>query len=207
MTSPSPPPLPLPELVAGDVVQAAAGLLGCVLTRRLPGGEVRRALIVETEAYHMREPGSHSFRGDTPRTAVMFGPSGHLYVYYIYGMWFCCNVVCEEVGSGAGVLLRAAAPLAPHDGSDPAVPRLRLSGPGLLCRGLDIDRSCNGVNLLDSTSAVQLHRPADWEQPAVTWTRRVGLGIDEDLHWRAVWTGHRDVSKGRPGPLQKKRES
>jgi DNA-3-methyladenine glycosylase len=195
---------PLPELLAGDVVTAAGGLLGCVLARRMPDGGVRRALLVETEAYHMREPGSHSYRGVTPRTAVMFGPPGHLYVYFIYGTWFCCNVVCEREGVGTGVLLRAAAPLPPYDGSDPAEPPLRLSGPGLLCQGLTIDRSCNGVELLSGTQDVWLYRPEGYSLPPITWTRRVGLAVEEDLPWRAVWTGHPAVSKGRPGPVKRK---
>ncbi|MDQ3024245.1 MAG: DNA-3-methyladenine glycosylase, partial [bacterium] len=126
---------PLGELLAGDVVVATGGLVGCVLARRMPGGDVVRSLIVETEAYHQREPGSHSFRGMTPRTEVMFGPPGHLYVYFTYGMWFCCNVVGERTGVGAAILLRAAMPLPPHDGSVAGIERRRLSGPGLLCQG------------------------------------------------------------------------
>jgi DNA-3-methyladenine glycosylase len=197
------PPADLADLLRGDVVQAAGALVGCVLSRRLADGETRRALIVETEAYHMREPASHSYRGVTPRTAVMFGPPGHLYVYFIYGTWFCANVVCEPEGVGTGVLLRAALPLPPHDGSDPAYARLRLSGPGLLCQGLVIDRAQSGAELLSGDGNLHLYRPADYAAPPLVWTRRVGLGIDDELHWRATWAGHPAVSKGRPGPVKR----
>ena len=144
-----PPDLPLPELLAGHVEQAAAGLVGCILHRRLPDGEVRSAAIIETEAYRGDEPGSHAYRGMTPRNAVMFGPPGHFYVYFTYGMHHCCNVVCEPAGSAAGVLLRAMSPLPPHDGSASGTERLRMSGPGLICRALQIERSHNGLFLLD----------------------------------------------------------
>jgi len=131
------------KVLPGDVVDAAAALVGCVIARRLHSGRILRATLVETEAYHMNEPGCHAFRGKTPRNSVMFGPPGRLYVYFTYGMWHCCNVVCGPEGTAAAVLLRAAAPL---EGSTQAETgaKLRLSGPGLLCRGLQIDRSDNG---------------------------------------------------------------
>jgi DNA-3-methyladenine glycosylase len=193
--------LPLKELLSGDVVTATGGLIGCVLSRRV-GSEVRRALIVETEAYHQREPGSHSHRGITPRTEVMFGPPGHLYVYFTYGMWYCANVVAEPEGTGAGILLRAAEPLPPYDGSQQGKPRLRLSGPGLLCQGLQITKDDNRRYLLGNpaTSKIWLQRPADYVLPELEWSRRVGLGIYEELRWRAHWKGHGAVSKGRPTP-------
>src|SRR5687768_9784078 len=102
--------LPLEQMLAKDLLFATGSLVGCVLARRVDG-QVRRALIVETEAYHQSEPGSHSYRGVTPRTQVMFGPAGYLYVYFTYGMWHCCNVVADREGVGAAVLLRAAEPL------------------------------------------------------------------------------------------------
>jgi DNA-3-methyladenine glycosylase len=196
--------LPLAVLLAGDVVTAAGALIGCVLERRMPDGELRAGLLVETEAYHMREPGSHSFRGVTPRTTVMFGTPGHAYVYFIYGTWFCCNVVCEREGVGAGVLLRAAQPLPPHDGSNGADP-LRMSGPGLLCQALGITRAQNGADLLSGAGELRLYRPHDYVLPPLTWTQRVGLAVEENLPWRCHWTGHPDVSRGRPGPVRRAR--
>lgn len=204
--------LPLEKILASDVLLATAGLVGCVLARRVAVEDmqgrvlhqVKRALIVETEAYHQTEPGSHSYRGITPRTQVMFGPAGYLYVYFTYGMWHCCNVVAEKEGTGAAVLLRAAEPLEPFDGSMADVPRLRLSGPGLLCHGLELTREDNGKYLLGNPkqSDVWLYRPDNYKVPELDWSRRVGLGFYEELPWRARWVGHPAVSKGRPTPLR-----
>jgi DNA-3-methyladenine glycosylase len=217
--------MPLPELVAGEVVVAAAGLLGCELVRMFDDGRVIRAMLVETEAYHMREPGSHAYRGQTPRNAVMFGPPGHLYVYFTYGMWHCANIVCEPPGSAAGVLLRAAVEVpvgAAHgrpygnaargEGRPWAAPTQnrvppRLSGPGLLCHGLEIDREYNGLDVFDPASPVRLERPADWKLPPIEWTRRVGFSFESELPWRAVWNGHPAISPGKPGVVLKRKRS
>jgi DNA-3-methyladenine glycosylase len=182
----------LRQVLLKDVKTAAASLLGCRLTRYLPAGRIIRAEIVETEAYHMCEPGCHAHRGQTPRTAAMFGPPGHAYVYFTYGMWHCLNVVCEPVGTAAAVLLRAAA-------CDD--PMLRMSGPGLLCQALQITREHNGINLLDPTSELRLERPADWVAPPTDWTTRIGLSFPDTYPWRAVWKGHPAVSPGRPGVI------
>lgn len=210
-------------MLAGDVVQACAGLIGCVIARRLemPGGqETVHAVIVEAEAYHMREPGCHAFRGRTPRNEVLFGPPGHLYVYFTYGMWHCANVVCEAEGTAAAVLLRAAAPLPPHDrrglpgrGNEAAGEGgpLRLCGPGLLCRGLELGRRHNGARVVwdgaapPATAEVWLYRPPEWTPPPLRWTLRVGLGFADELEWRCIWAGHPALSSGRPGYASKPR--
>jgi len=196
----------LAELLSGDVVSAAAGLIGCVLACRLPAqgtgaSRIVRALIVETEAYHQREPGSHAFNGRTPRNAVMFGPPGRLYVYFTYGMWHCANVVCEPAGTAAAVLLRAAMPLPPDDGSVAGIEQLRLSGPGLLCRGLQLDRQHNGANVLDRRGEVWLYRPARGVLPPLRWTRRIGFSFLSELEWRCCWDGHPAVSPASTGVI------
>src|SRR5690348_15628562 len=96
----------LHALLSGDVVAAAAGLIGCVVERRLPAGSrdaglMLRGVIIETEAYRQNEPGCHAFHGRTRRTETMFGPPGHLYVYFTYGNWHMLNVVCEPDGTAA----------------------------------------------------------------------------------------------------------
>ena len=94
----------------GPVDVVARRLLGCELEREIDG-RVARVRIVETEAYDQTDAASHSYRVRTPRTDIMFGPSGHLYVYFTYGMHYCCNVVVGEEGYGAAVLIRAVEPL------------------------------------------------------------------------------------------------
>ena len=107
--------LPRAEL-AVDVLDAAVRLLGCTVEADTPDGTVA-ARLVEVEAYRgADDPAAHSFRGRTPRNAVMFGPPGHLYVYFVYGMHFCANVTCLADGEPGAVLLRAA-----ELTSDPAI--------------------------------------------------------------------------------------
>src|SRR5690349_23320439 len=90
--------------------EAAQRLLGCILEREIDGTTVR-VRIVETEAYDQADAASHSYKGRTPRTDIMFGPAGHLYVYFTYGMHYCCNITVGEEGYGAAVLVRAVEPL------------------------------------------------------------------------------------------------
>jgi DNA-3-methyladenine glycosylase len=137
---------PLPRaFYARPTIDVAHALLGKLLVRRPPGaiGAPRVARIVEVEAYlGVRDAASHARRGPTPRAAIMFGPPGFLYVYLIYGMHNCMNVVTETDGVAGAVLLRAAAPVA-------GVPDLKrpLTGPGKLCAGLEITRRDNGLDL------------------------------------------------------------
>ena len=137
---------PLPRaFYARPTVDVAHALLGKLLVRRPPDktGATRVARIVEVEAYlGERDAASHARRGPTPRAAIMFGPPGFLYVYLIYGIHHCMNVVTETDGVAGAVLLRAAAPVA-------GVPDLKrpLTGPGKLCAGLDITRRENGLDL------------------------------------------------------------
>ena len=138
------PPLPR-AFYARPTVEVAHALLGKLLVRRPPdkAGAPRVARIVEVEAYlGERDAASHARRGPTPRAAIMFGPPGFLYVYLIYGMHHCMNVVTETDGVAGAVLLRAAAPVE-------GVPDLKrpLTGPGKLCAGLAITRRDNGLDL------------------------------------------------------------
>jgi DNA-3-methyladenine glycosylase len=120
--------------------EVACDLLGKELVR-VEGDIERRARIVEVEAYvGAHDLAAHSSKGITARTAVMYGPPGYAYVYLIYGMHHCMNIVTEPEGNGAAVLIRAVEPLANIEGN--------TKGPGLLCRALGIDRGLNGHDLL-----------------------------------------------------------
>ncbi len=140
---------------------------------RADGAVLRRGRIVETEAYQgPQDRAAHSHRGCTARTAVMFGPPGHAYVYFIYGFWNCLNVVTARTGVPHAVLLRALEPL---EHVEP-----RTFGPGLLCRALGIDRSFNGVDLLGD--ALWLERPAP-RAPRPRIARATRIGVEYAGQW------------------------
>ena len=145
---------------ARDTQTVARELLGKLIVSRVCPGQPRVARIVEVEAYlGERDAASHARRGRTPRSAVMFGPPGHLYVYLIYGMHHCMNLVTEADGVAGAVLLRAAAPVSGFEGTgSPAVtPEAtdgrRLAGPGKLCAALGITRAQNGLDLVSGPGA------------------------------------------------------
>lgn len=176
----------------------APELLGKVLVH---GGRAGR--IVEVEAYAgADDPGSHAFRGPTPRTGVMFGPAGHLYVYLSYGMHWCANVVCDEVGTAGAVLLRAASPLTGVEAMRAARPRARrdrdlTSGPARLTQALGLDGSFGGADLVTADRGVWLADDGGGEGPAPATSTRIGLSAGSDLPWRWYRAGDPYVS-GRP---------
>ncbi|HVT63419.1 MAG TPA: DNA-3-methyladenine glycosylase [Legionellaceae bacterium] len=127
-----------------DTIEVAKDLLGKFLVHHLPTEkEPRVGKIVEVEAYlGQQDLACHASKGVTPRTRIMFGPAGFAYIYLIYGIHHCFNVVTEQEGVGAAVLIRAIEPI---DGIG-----LRTQGPGLLCKALDIDKHLNGEDLLNN---------------------------------------------------------
>ena len=154
-----------------DAIRLARGLIGTVLVRRV-GGKEYRARIVETEAYvGTHDLASHSSKGRTKRTEVMFGPAGRAYVYLIYGMYEMFNIVAGRKGTGQAVLIRAAEPLGDW--------KANLSGPGKLTRALGITSSANGLDLSGS-SIFLLHDPG--YRPRIRRTRRVG--VDYAKEWK-----------------------
>ncbi|MGE3289047.1 MAG: DNA-3-methyladenine glycosylase [Pseudonocardia sp.] len=195
--------LPRAEL-EGDVVDAARRLLGCVVESDTPHGPVAVRL-VEVEAYRgADDPASHSFRGRTARNSVMFGPPGHLYVYFVYGMHFCANVCCQPDGEAAAVLLRAGEVV-----SDPLVARIRrptarrdaelARGPARLAALLGLGREHNGVDVTSAASPVRL-RAGDPVDPASVRTGpRVGVATAVDTPWRFWIDGSPAVSSYRAG--------
>lgn len=166
----------------------APALLGGVLRK----GDVAVRL-TEVEAYDgPGDPGSHAYRGPTARNQVMFGPPGHLYVYFTYGMHHCCNVSSGPAGEAGGVLLRAGEIV---DGLQTARERRPGStdrdlarGPGRLCQALGIDREDNG---LDLEGSLRLGPPPEF----ISTGPRVGLRLAADRPWRFWVTGDPSVSR------------
>ena len=151
----------------------ARQLLGKVLERHRPDGVVS-ATIIETEAYlGAGDAASHSHRGPTPRSQIMFGPPGMAYVYFIYGMYHCLNAVTEPAGSGSAVLIRALDPEVPGRQPVPGWTRKNLGGPGRLCREFGIDQSMNGWDL--SASSLRILQGRDVPDADVIVGPRVGI--------------------------------
>jgi DNA-3-methyladenine glycosylase len=154
-----------------DTILVARELLGKFLVHVSDGVE-RVGRIVETEAYlGPHDLAAHSARGLTPRTRVMFGPPGHAYVYLIYGMHHCLNVVTEREGHASAVLLRAIEPVRNLTG--------RTSGPGLLCRAMHIDRRLNGHDLVSG----DLYIAAPDRPEPVAIAKRARVGVDYAGTW------------------------
>lgn len=180
----------------------APELLGRILVRVFPDGMRVAARLVEVEAYEQGDPASHSYRGrPTPRTEVMFGPPGRLYVYFTYGQHFCCNVVTGEDGRGSAVLLRAGEPLDGRDvmagnrGTD--AERLLCSGPARLAQAFAIARAENGTDLVRDPSLFLLAgRPLDPRD--IGRSTRVGVKVGIERRWRYFERGSAFVSPGRP---------
>jgi len=185
-----------------SALDVASDLLGKVLVRRYR----RRNLsgrIVETEAYvGPHDLACHASKGHTPRTAVMFGPPGHAYVYMIYGMHFCLNVVTEPVGRPAAVLIRAVEPLENVDlmrelRNNPERDINIASGPGKLCMAMSIDKLLNGADLLGTTIWIE---DRNLDPGPICTSPRVGVdyaGEYKDKPWRYFVDGNPHVSRVR----------
>ncbi|WP_230860030.1 DNA-3-methyladenine glycosylase [Actinoplanes aureus] len=183
------------ELPSEAVDEAARLLLGWRLTAN--GVTVR---LTEVEAYSGlgEDPASHAHRGPTNRNAVMFGPAGRLYVYQIYGMHFCANIVCGESGKAAAVLLRAGAVVDGLEIARQRRPAARrdtdlAAGPAKLMQVLALDKGANDTSVIDGTGPATLSPPAE---PAGTIAAgpRVGVTSAHDVPWRFWISGDPTVS-------------
>ncbi len=184
---------------ARDVLDVARDLLGCRVTHA--GVTVR---LTEVEAYAgTADPGSHAFRGRSPRTEVMFGPPGRLYVYFTYGMHWCANVVTGHEGAASAVLLRGGEVVAGHDLAAARRPGVRerdqARGPARLATTLELRREHNGLSLVGPRSGGRVERPADAVDPALVRTGpRVGVsgagGDGDAFPWRFWLDGEPTVS-------------
>ena len=178
------------EFFARSVHEVAPDLIGCTLLVDGVGGP-----IVEVEAYDHEDPASHGFRGETARNRSMFGPPGHAYVYRSYGIHWCLNLVCEEKGVAAAVLLRGLEPthgveeMRARRGLDE--PRLLCSGPGRLCQALVVTGEHDGLPL----DRPPFELRAREEEPELVTGPRVGITQAADLPWRYGLAGSPFLSR------------
>ena len=180
------------------VLEVARDLLGTVVVHTV-ADETVAIRLTEVEAYAGgHDPASHAFRGETPRNAVMFGPPGHAYVYFTYGMHFCMNLVTGPPGQASAVLLRAGAVVAGDDSArarrNGAAEREIARGPARLTTALGIGREHNGLDVTAMTSPLQVRRGVEVEDALVRWGPRVGVSTAQDVPWRAWVAGDPTVS-------------
>jgi DNA-3-methyladenine glycosylase len=192
------------DFFARHSVEVAPGILGLVLEHETAAGLVAVEL-TEVEAYAgSADPASHAYRGETRRNAVMFGPPGHAYVYFTYGMHFCVNLVCLGQDSASAVLLRAGAVIAGEDlararrtrGAASIASRDLARGPARLCQALDIDRSLDGADVCAADSPLRVRAGA--RHPArsghIVAGPRVGVSSAAEVPWRFWYEGEPTVS-------------
>lgn len=179
-----------------SAVDVARRLLGCELWYE-KGKVCMGGRIVETEAYDQTDAASHSYRGMTPRTEVMFGSAGKLYVYFTYGMHYCANIVTGKEGIGSAVLIRAIEPL---EGEEAMLQRRKgrggvelTNGPAKWCQAFGIDTSWNKHDLTEEPLRLVMKRPI---QPTeIIETTRIGIREAAELPWRFYIRGNSYVSK------------
>ena len=172
-----------------------------LLNKVLATADGRSGRIVEVEAYcGALDPAAHTFRGKTARNATMFGPSGHLYVYFIYGMHWNCNTVCGGDVAGNGVLIRALEPLTGLERMREARKgidndRLLCSGPARLSQALGIDRNLDGADLVTGSAGISIldDGTAPPEHPLAS--RRIGISKNTEPLWRWCVPDNRHVSR------------
>jgi len=188
--------------LVGDPVAVAPTLLNKVMV----SGD-RSGRIVEVEAYRGEsDAASHAYRGLTPRTAVMFGPPGFMYVYFTYGMHWCANVVCQPEGVAGAVLIRALSPVGGIESMHLVRPAARkdrdlCNGPAKLCQALGIDGALNGTDLLKPTSPVRLMDDGTPPPTSPSFGPRIGISVAVDEPWRFWVAGDVNVSGRSSWPL------
>jgi len=184
------------DFFARDPDVVAYDLVGSIMSVRDGDGLVA-VRIVETEAYGgADDAASHAFAGPTDRCRVMFGPAGHLYVYRVYGVHWCVNVVTGIEASASAVLVRAATYLGPQTSNPVQPPRPSLRGPGNLTRALGVTGADNGSDCCSTTSRILFHAgSSDADRPEVSVSGRVGVSRNALRPSRYYATGHRDVSR------------
>jgi len=194
----------LRDQLAVPSVRLAPRLLGAVLTSNI-GGDTVSIRLTEVEAYEgSLDPASHAYRGLTPRTEVMFGPAGHLYCYFTYGMHWCANIVCGTDGVASAVLLRAGEIIAGHHIARARRPKTRrdtdlAQGPARLASCLGLGRATNGLDLLDPTSPVRLEYVPSRRPRGTESGPRIGISRAVEHPWR-FWLADNPTVSRTPRP-------
>jgi DNA-3-methyladenine glycosylase len=206
------------ERLAVTSLRLAPKLLGAVLVSDV-GGERVAVRLTEVEAYEgLDDPASHAYRGETARTRVMFGPAGHLYCYFTYGMHWCANIVCGVDGVASAVLLRAGEIVEGPDAARRRRPAARTArdlarGPARLASALGLGRATDGVDLCSPDSSVRLESMPSRSARAIESGPRVGISVAVEQPWRFWLAGDPTVSAfkaGRVGaakPLHPRRQT
>lgn len=169
-----------------DAVTVARELIGARLYTVAPNGDKVGGIIVETEAYNQDDAASHSYKGKTPRTEVMFGSAGHVYVYFTYGMHWCMNIVTGRLGRGEAVLIRAIEP-------DKGIEIMRkrrnnrpdhelANGPAKVCQALGVTGKNNGEKV-NNGHILLLPKTQEHQVQA---TERIGISKDTQRLWRFI---------------------
>lgn len=168
-----------------DTVFLAKELLGYKLCRRI-GDKILSGIIVETEAYTQNDPACHAYRGKTPRAATLFKQPGIAYVYFIYGMYHCFNIITEPEETAGAVLIRAL---------DPISPLSNTNGPGKLCRELNITKEHNEIDITSSDSDIWIEEGIKIPSKQIITTTRIGIKLASDFPWRFYVKDNPFVSK------------
>ena len=192
------------EFFSRPVLEVAPDLLGRIVEHRTPQDEPVAVRLTEVEAYDGQDdPGSHAFRGRTPRNAVMFGPPGHIYVYFTYGMHWCMNVVCGEEGRASAILLRAGSvvtgvPTAQARRPSARRPQELASGPARLTTVLAIRGANNGADGCDPSGQLRLFAGAPIPRQQLCSGPRTGVSAGGEYPWRFWVAEDPTVSPYRP---------
>ena len=180
--------------------RAAVAVAPQLLNKILASSDGRAGRIVEVEAYAGAiDPAAHTYRGKTRRNATMFGPPGHMYVYFTYGMHWCCNCVCGPEGDGSGVLIRALEPLHGLDRMRAARPRTTRDrdlcrGPARLAQAMGIDGAQDGIDLIGGGDGFAILDDGVAPPDHAKGGPRIGLSVGKELPWRWIVPGNRYVS-------------
>lgn len=177
--------IPKRDFYSRNTLDVAKDLLGHKLCRKIDG-QILSGIIVETEAYTADDPACHAFRGKTLRAVTLFKKPGIAYVYFIYGMYHCFNVITEPDGTAGAVLIRALEPIGLA---------CNTNGPGKLCRELKITKEHNEIDLTSKDSPIWVEKGIEIPKNKIHTTTRIGIKQAADYPWRFYVKDNPFVSK------------